>query len=35
MWVDATNNPDMTTNNILVPAISNAFDALPEKILCY
>ncbi len=35
MWVDATNNPDMTTNNILVPAISNAFDALPEDILCY
>lgn len=25
MWVDSTNNTDMTTNNILVPSISNAF----------
>lgn len=25
MWVDATNNPDMTTNNIAVAVISNAF----------
>ncbi|MFA7157655.1 MAG: type II secretion system protein [Kiritimatiellia bacterium] len=25
MWVDSTKNPDMTTNNILVPAITNAF----------
>lgn len=25
MWVDSTNNPDMTTNNIGVAVISNAF----------
>ncbi len=25
MWVDSTNNPDMTTNNISSPVISNAF----------
>jgi len=31
MWVDSTNNPDMTTNNITVPAVSNAFNLRGES----
>lgn len=30
MWVDSTNNADMTTNNILVPSITNAFSLVGE-----
>ncbi|MDO9540982.1 MAG: prepilin-type N-terminal cleavage/methylation domain-containing protein [Kiritimatiellia bacterium] len=31
MWVDSTNNPDMTTNNMLVPYITNAFGLTGES----
>lgn len=31
MWVDSTNNPDMTTNNISVDIISNAFSMVGDS----
>jgi len=31
MWVDSTNNSDMTTNNITVPSISNSFTLVGEN----
>lgn len=33
MWVDSTNNPDMTTNNIAVSVISNAFYMTTANVL--
>lgn len=32
MWVDSTNNADMTTNNITVPIITNAFSLIGEGV---
>jgi hypothetical protein len=31
MWVDSTNNPDMTTNNMLVPSLTNAFNLYGDR----